>query len=90
LQLLGETLESGQVWDIQQAVAALRNQPEFAKVPVLLRAQGVMAANALYASLFISDKPKLDLQNLPESHRNGPIYLNIMRHLDIPQASSGT
>jgi dienelactone hydrolase len=86
LQLLGETLESGQVWDIQQAVAALRSQPELANVPVLFRAQGVMAANALYASFFIPDKPKLDLQNLPESHRNGPIYLNIMRHRDIPQA----
>ncbi|MBM3860319.1 MAG: acetylxylan esterase [Verrucomicrobia bacterium] len=82
LQLLGETLESGQVWDIQQAVAALRRLPEFAKTPMTLRAQGVMAANALYASFFIPDKPQLDLQNLPKSHRNGPIYLNVMRHRD--------
>ncbi len=82
LLLLGETLESGQVWDIQQAVAAVRRLPEFAGMPLTLRAQGVMAVNALYASLFIADKPQLDLRNLPESHRNGPIYLNIIRYRD--------
>jgi len=86
LLLLGETLESGQVWDIQQAVAALRSLAEFARLPLTLRAQGVMAANALYASLFLPEKPQLDLRNLPESHRTGPIYLNILRHLDLPQA----
>ncbi len=85
LLLLGETLESGQVWDICQAVSALRSLPGFAKTPVTLRAQGIMAVNALYASLFIADKPKLDLQNLPQSHREGPIYLNVLRHLDIPK-----
>jgi len=90
LLLLGESLESGQVWDIRQAVAALRSLPGFAKMPVTLRAQKIMAANALYASLFISNAPQLDLQNLPDSHRTGPIYLNILRHLDIPQARALT
>lgn len=86
LLLLGESLESGQVWDIQQAAAALRHLPGFAKTPLWLQAEKTMAANALYASLFIPDVKRLDLHALPVSHKDGPIYLNVLRHLDLPQA----
>lgn len=88
LLLLGESLESGQVWDIQQAVAGLRNTAGFAKVPVWLQSQNVMAANTLYASLFIPDVKRLDLHGLPATQREGPIFLNVLRHLDLPQAAA--
>ena len=45
-----------------------------------------MAANALYASLFIPEVTRLDLHALPTTHRDGPTYLNVLRHLDLPQA----
>ena len=86
LLLLGESLESGQVWDIQQAAAALRSLPGLAKTPLWLQAEKVMAANTLYASLFIPDVKRLDLHALPVSQQDGPIYLNVLRHLDLPQA----
>jgi dienelactone hydrolase len=85
LLLLGESLESGQVWDIRQAASALRSVPGFAKTPLWLQAQKVMAANALYASLFIPDVKRLDLHNMPASHRAGPTYLNVLRHIDLPE-----
>ena len=88
LLLLGESLESGQVWDIRQAAAALRSVPGFAQTPLWLQAQKIMAANALYASLFIPDVRRLDLHALPSSQKNGPIYLNVLRHLDLPQAAA--
>ncbi|HYR57566.1 MAG TPA: hypothetical protein VEO95_03005, partial [Chthoniobacteraceae bacterium] len=88
LLLLGESLESGQVWDIRQAAAALRAAPGFAKVPLWLQSQKTMAANTLYASLFIPDVKRLDLHALPASQRAGPIYLNVLRHLDLPQAAA--
>lgn len=88
LLLLGESLESGQVWDIQQAASALRSLPGFAKTPLWLQAQKVMAGNALYASLFIPEVKRLDLHALPSSQKNGPIYLNVLRHLDLPQAAA--
>jgi hypothetical protein len=84
--LLGETLESGQVFDIIRAAAALRNVPAFANAPLRIEAQKEMAVNALYASLFIPAVQRLDLRDLPTSHRTGPPYLNVLRHLDIPQA----
>ena len=86
--LLGESLESGQVWDIQQAAAGLRNASGFAKVPLWLQSQKAMAANTLYASLFIPNVKRLDLHALPASQHEGPIYLNVLRHLDLPQAAA--
>ena len=86
--LLGESVESGQVWDIQQAAAGLRGMPGFARVPLWLQSQKVMAANTLYASLFIPDVKRLDLHALPASQRDGPTYLNVLRHLDLPQAAA--
>jgi hypothetical protein len=88
LLLLGESLESGQVWDIQQAAAALRSLPGMGKVPLWLQAKNAMAANALYASLFIPEVTRLDLHHLPATHRDGPTYLNVLRHLDLPQAAA--
>jgi hypothetical protein len=87
-QLLGETLEGGQVFDIRQAAAALRNVPGFAKVPLWLQAEKDMAANALLASLFIPDVKRLDLHKLPASLRHGPTYLNVLRHTDLPQLAA--
>ena len=86
--LLGESLEGGQVWDIQQAAAGLRNTSGFAKISLWLQAQQTMAANTLYASLFIPEVKRLDLHALPASQHDGPTYLNVQRHLDLPQAAA--
>jgi len=83
--LLGETTDSMHVWDIVRAIEAIRASKEFGKLPIRIEAEGGMAANALYASLF-APVDELVLTNLPKSHMNGPDYLNVLRILDIPQA----
>ncbi len=45
-----------------------------------------MAGLALYASLFTPDVKRLDLWQLPRTHHDGPILLNVLRYLDLPQA----
>ena len=45
-----------------------------------------MAGVALYAALFEPDITRLDLHNLPSSHRDGPILLNVQRYFELPQA----
>jgi hypothetical protein len=45
-----------------------------------------MSGIALYASLFETGIARLDLTDLPVSHREGPDFLNVLKHLDIPQA----
>ncbi len=51
-----------------------------------MQGERTMAGVTLYASLFVPSVHRIDLHNLPGSHRDGPIYLNVLRFLDIPQA----
>jgi hypothetical protein len=84
--LLGQTLDGQRVWDIRRAVAALRGLPECKDVPLWLQGKGEAAGLVLYASLFEPDVARLDLWHPPASHAQGPIFLNVRRYLDMPQA----
>ena len=86
--LLGQTLEGMRVWDLRCAMQAVRAQKEWRATPLWLRAEGNLAADALYASLFEPALADLDLWQLPASHRQGPDYLNVLRILDLPQAAA--
>ena len=86
--LLGQTLDGMRTWDVRRAIQTVRsrNIESLRGVPVRLEGQGYMAGIALYASLFEPDIAGLDLVNLPLSHHDGPIYLNVLRYLDMPCA----
>jgi dienelactone hydrolase len=84
--LLGQTADAMRVCDVQRAVAALRQLNATAEAAVTVAAQGDMAGIALYASLFDPDVERLDLVDLPPTHAQGPIFLNVLRYLDLPQA----
>jgi dienelactone hydrolase len=84
--LLGETADALRVADFVRAIQAIRASVEFSKLTLRLEAEGDMAVNALYASLF-APVDELVLTSLPKSHQDGgPDYLNVLRILDIPQA----
>lgn len=87
-QLLGMTLDSARVYDIRRGIQALRSVKGMEKTQVWLQSQGHMAVNGLYASLFEPAIHRLDLHDLPGTHRDGPDYLNVLRFLDIPQATA--
>ena len=83
--LLGQTLDGMRVWDVRRALRALQNTPGYEKVSVWCQAEREMSGIALYATLFERNTVKrLDLYDLPASHRNGPTFLNILRQGDIP------
>jgi dienelactone hydrolase len=84
--LLGQTLDGMRVWDVRRAVQTLRKIEFLKDVPVILKGQRIMAGIVLYTSLFEPDIAGLDLWNLPDSHHEGPIFLNVLRFMDIPQA----
>jgi dienelactone hydrolase len=83
--LLGQTVEEMRTWDIRRAIQALRSMKPLHNIPLSLQAQGLMAANAIYASLYEDNIARLDLWALPRSHMEGPDYLNVLRILDLPQ-----
>ncbi|MGV3771331.1 MAG: alpha/beta hydrolase family protein [Verrucomicrobiales bacterium] len=84
--LLGQTLDSMQVWDIKRALeAALKSTP--VSIDTLhLHAKGQMAVNVLYAAIFTGNFGSLQLEQLPATHMEGPDYLNVLRFMDVPQA----
>jgi hypothetical protein len=84
--LLGQTLDGMRVWDIRRAIQAVRAVNGFEKTPLWLEARQDMAVNALYASICEPNVAGLELWQLPNSHRRGPDYLNVLRVLDVPQA----
>jgi dienelactone hydrolase len=84
--LLGQTLDGMRVWDVRRAIQTLRQIELLNDVPVVLKGQRIMAGIVLYAWLFEPDIAGLDLWNLPDSHRDGPIFLNVLRYMDIHQA----
>lgn len=83
---VGQTLDGMRVWDVRRAVQALRSIDGYKEVPLWMQGEREMAGVTLYASLFEPDIARLDLWHLNKSHRDGPIFLNVLRFLDIPQA----
>lgn len=84
--LLGQTLDSVRAWDARRAIQAVRAIDGLATGPLEIRGRGVAAGIALYASLFEPPASRLLLEQLPPSHREGPVFLNVRRFLDMPEA----
>lgn len=84
--LLGQSLDGMRVWDVRRAVQTLRTVNDYSGVPLWLQSEREMAGVALYASLFEPEITRLDLHDLPTSHRQGPYFLNVTRFFDMPQA----
>lgn len=84
--LLGQTLDGMRVWDVRRALEALRSVKGPGQAPLWLQGERGMAGVALYAALFEPDVARLDLWELPRSHREGPDLLNVLKWMDVPQA----
>jgi hypothetical protein len=86
--LLGSTVDSSHVWDICALLEAARSMEGLRDAPIHLHAAKAMAVNAMYASLFVEPASKMTLTAPSCTHMSGPIYLNILRFLDCPQAAA--
>jgi hypothetical protein len=84
--LLGQTLDGQRAWDVRRGLELLRRVADLQGVPLWLQGKGEMAGVVLYAGLFEPDVVRFDLWHPPASHRQGPIFLNVRRVLDMPQA----
>ena len=86
--LLGQTLDGMQTWDIRRGIQAIREMEGLTETNLWLQSSDIMAGNTLYASLFEKNIHRLDLHGLPSTHREGPTYLNVLRFTDIPQVAT--
>ena len=86
--LVGRTVDEGRVQDIVAFVHMMnsweRAKSDKARWRVVGKRQGgILGA---YAALFEPTITEVVVVNPPASHRDGPIFLNILRVLDIPEA----
>jgi dienelactone hydrolase len=83
--LLGRTLDEGKVWDIAATARHLDDETH-GKAAWKVVGRGEMGILAAYAALFEPAIQEVVVIDPPATHRDGPIFLNVLRILDIPDA----
>jgi hypothetical protein len=81
--LLGRTVDSGRIRDI---IATARHLKEKEKIDIKLMGREQAGVLAAYAALFEPSIKEVVIVDPPTSHKDGPIFLNVLRVLDIPDA----
>jgi hypothetical protein len=81
--LLGRTVDTGRIRDI---IATARHLKEKEKIDIKLIGREQAGILAAYAALFEPSIKEVVIVYPPTSHRDGPIFLTVLRVLDIPEA----
>jgi cephalosporin-C deacetylase-like acetyl esterase len=81
----GTSLESMQVYEVLRSLELLRELPEVDGARVTIAGKGESGVNGLYAALLDGRVERVVLGSPPASHRQGPVYLGILRYTDIPE-----
>ena len=84
---LGRTLDSMRLWDVMRSVNAVKQQRDADPQRITLVGRGTSGVLGLYAALFDESVAQVVLLEPPPSHRQGPIFLNILRYTDLPEAA---
>lgn len=82
--LIGQTSDGMRVFDITQALQAIKQWSNLVGQPIDVRAEG---KTAILAALAVAFEPvsEIRLLNPPENLRDGPYFLNISRYVTVPQ-----
>jgi cephalosporin-C deacetylase-like acetyl esterase len=84
----GHTVDSLRLWDVLVAFEALRADPGVDPARVTVAGDGVSGILGLYAAILNPAIHQVLLLNPPSSHLEGPVFLGVLRHLDLPQAAA--
>jgi dienelactone hydrolase len=85
---VGRTVDSMRLDDVRKAVEQLRAEPGVDPERILLLGKGVAGVLGLYAAVLDPRVAQVMLIDPPESHAQGPIFLNVLRYTDLPEAAA--
>jgi hypothetical protein len=85
---VGHTVDSLRLGDVRAAVAKLRAQPGLDPARIMIMGRGVSGAIGLYAAILDPAIAQVMLMDPPETHVTGPIFLNVLRYTDLPEAAA--
>ncbi|OAI39862.1 hypothetical protein AYO40_05375 [Planctomycetaceae bacterium SCGC AG-212-D15] len=83
--ILGGSMEAGRVLDVLCYIKKLEKQAE-KPPPISILGRGPGGILAAYAALLEPSIKEVVIVDPPTSHRDGPIFLNVLRVCDIPEA----
>jgi dienelactone hydrolase len=85
LPLLGRTEDEGKVWDVAAACRLLTEDDHGTREWRMI-GRGRAGVIAAYAALFEPSVREVIAVDPPASHREGPVFLGVLRVLDVPDA----
>jgi cephalosporin-C deacetylase-like acetyl esterase len=83
--LIGRTVDEGRVWDVAATARRLSEEGK-GEVNWKVIGRGQAGVIAAYAALFEPSIKEVIVVDPPASHRDGPIFLNVLRVCDVPDA----
>jgi cephalosporin-C deacetylase-like acetyl esterase len=84
----GRTIDSMRLYDVMRAVGFLRAQPGVDGDRIMVMGRGVSGAIGLYAAILDTKIQQVMLMDPPASHVEGPLFLNVLRYTDLPEAAA--
>jgi hypothetical protein len=85
---VGHTVDSLRLWDVLQGIKVLRSVQGVDPERITVLGSGVSGILGLYAAILDPQVSQVFLMNAPDSHIEGPIFLNVLRYLDLPEAAA--
>jgi dienelactone hydrolase len=85
---VGETVDSMRLGDVLAAAEALRGVEDVDATRIMTLGKGIAGTLGMYAALLDERIKQVMLVDPPSSHVEGPIFLNVLRHIDLPQAAA--
>jgi cephalosporin-C deacetylase-like acetyl esterase len=85
---VGETPDSLRLRDIRRALLRIQQMPGVDPARITVAGRGQSGVLGLYAAILEQSVHQVILMDPPESHDQGPLFLNILRHTDIPEAAA--
>jgi cephalosporin-C deacetylase-like acetyl esterase len=86
--LTGRSLDELRLGDVATALRVLRGQPGVDPARITIWGRGEAGVLGLYAALLDSSVLQVIVSEPPASHAQGPIFLNVLRYTDIPEAAA--
>jgi cephalosporin-C deacetylase-like acetyl esterase len=85
---VGHTVDSMRLADVLGAVEVLRNEEGVDAERIMVLGKGVSGALGLYAAILDPRIHQVMLIDPPTTHVSGPIFLNVLRYTDLPEAAA--
>lgn len=85
---VGETPDSLRLRDLRRAIRHIAKLPEADATRITVAGRGTSGILGMYAAILEPTVHQVILMDAPDSHRQGPLFLNILRHTDLPEAAA--